>query len=214
MALPELQDLGRSGMAWSLMPVLLSRTEYARHRKQLGLPGVSRQAVSKAVEDGRISADANMMIDPEVADVEWVNNTAAPGPRRAKVWATPATAVLELGRLPAAGRAKRNGKQSPPSSQESDIPTAIPIFNDERARHEKAKADLAEMKVEAQRAGLVPLDDVKAKWFGLLRQHRDRLLGISDRIAEELAAATSHREAARLVHAEITEALTMLEAPP
>ena len=186
------------------MPLLLSRTEYARHRKQLGLPGVSRQAVSKAIEGGRISADANMMIDPEIADVEWVNNTAAPGPRRSTVPRPSKTPPI-----PGADGPSRAGKPSP-----LPVSGVVPIFNDERARHEKAKADLAEMKVEAQRAGLVLLDDVKAKWFGLLREHRDRLLGISDRIAERVAAETNDRKAARLIHAEITDALSMLEAMP
>ena len=186
------------------MPTLLSRTEYARHRKQLNLPGVSRQAVSKAVEDGRISADADLMIDPEIADVEWLSNTSTSGPRRAR-----APAPSRTPPPPGADGPTRAGKPLPLHKSHG-----VPIFNDERARHERAKADLAEMKVEAQRAGLVPLVDVKAKWFGLLREHRDRLLGISDRIAERVAAETNDRKAARLIHAEITEALTMLESMP
>jgi hypothetical protein len=55
---------------------LLKPAAYARHRN------VSRQAVSKAVKDGRISL-INGCIDPAVADIQWANNTDAAQSQRA-----------------------------------------------------------------------------------------------------------------------------------
>ena len=58
----------------------ITRAEYARRR------GVSAPAVTKAVKTGRISVGADGLLDPEVADREWAENTG----KRADV-PTPAT---------------------------------------------------------------------------------------------------------------------------
>lgn len=57
---------------------------YARHRAALGLSGGTTNAVIKAIETGRIVAaiGPDKLIDAEVADAEWVQNTrqvAKPG---------------------------------------------------------------------------------------------------------------------------------------
>ena len=56
------------------MPTLVSLADYARRR------GVSRPAVSKAIAAGRLRESVHRrgtrpVIDPEVADAEWVRNT-------------------------------------------------------------------------------------------------------------------------------------------
>lgn len=58
-------------------PKLLNLSEYARHR------GVSRTAVHRAVQDGRISIlmeEGKQLIDPVVADIQWANNTRSRAP--------------------------------------------------------------------------------------------------------------------------------------
>lgn len=47
----------------------ISQRAYARHR------GVSPMAVTRAIESGRITTDADGKIDPEVADKQWSENT-------------------------------------------------------------------------------------------------------------------------------------------
>lgn len=53
----------------------LSKRGYARHRAELGLKGTTHQAVSKAIETGRISTEPDGTIDPDKADAQWKSNT-------------------------------------------------------------------------------------------------------------------------------------------
>lgn len=53
----------------------LTQAQYARHRKRLGLPGATPQAVSRAIKDGRINRLEDETIDPAVADAEWAQNS-------------------------------------------------------------------------------------------------------------------------------------------
>lgn len=56
----------------------VSVTEYAESRRSRGLPGGSRNAVELAIQDGRIkliAKDPIRLIDPDVADKQWEENT-------------------------------------------------------------------------------------------------------------------------------------------
>lgn len=59
------------------MPTLTVR-QYATHRREAGLAGKTIQSVRQALDEGRIHAvsDKPIRIDPEVADLEWVENTS------------------------------------------------------------------------------------------------------------------------------------------
>jgi len=59
----------------------MNMSQYARHRKVKGLRGQTRQAVRRALKDGRIRYEANGLIDPEVADAMWSDRTKGP-PRK------------------------------------------------------------------------------------------------------------------------------------
>jgi hypothetical protein len=59
----------------------LTQAAYARHRKAHGLPGGTKQAVSRAIAAGRISTTMGRL-DPAVADQEWLRNTRAWGTNR------------------------------------------------------------------------------------------------------------------------------------
>jgi hypothetical protein len=54
----------------------LSERAYAAHRKARGLPGARRNAVTKALQEGRIHRMENGRIDPEEADRDWAANTS------------------------------------------------------------------------------------------------------------------------------------------
>jgi len=53
----------------------LSLRAYARHRARLGLPGRSLAAVQKAIESRRIAVGADGLLDPELADRQWLEHT-------------------------------------------------------------------------------------------------------------------------------------------
>ena len=59
----------------------LTVAAYARHRKSAGLPGGSESAVRNAIKSGRIERGVDGLIDPAIADQEWLANTGRPGPK-------------------------------------------------------------------------------------------------------------------------------------
>ena len=54
----------------------VSVSEYARSRRERGLPGGSRWGVQKALQAGRIAKDPDGLIDADRADRSWDANTA------------------------------------------------------------------------------------------------------------------------------------------
>lgn len=53
-----------------------TKAEYGRSRKERGLPGGTRQAVSQAVDSGRIELTPEGLIDFDAADDAWRRNTS------------------------------------------------------------------------------------------------------------------------------------------
>lgn len=137
----------------------LTIAEYAKLR------GVSRQAVEKAIQRGRISAaviDAKaypVKLDPYLADREWGRNVR---------------------------------KSGDDDDDDSEVGGDALNFNGERVRKLKAEADLAEIKVAQARGELVAWADLKAVWFELVRAERERVLavveGMAPRLTPELLA--------------------------
>lgn len=157
---------------------LLSMRQYAKHR------GVSPEAVSKAVQKGRISTvtteDGKRLIDPEKADQEWAantQNTKRQMPTRAEKaqGKTRSTQVEdEEPAAPAAG--------TPGQSQGG------PSYAQSRAIREAYAARLAKLEFEEKSGRLVAVDRVKVEAFRTARTVRDAVLNIPDRIAAELAS--------------------------
>jgi phage terminase Nu1 subunit (DNA packaging protein) len=56
----------------------LNLTDYAKHRKALGLPGGTLTAVRNAIADGRIVKGVDGKIDAAQADADWLANTGRP----------------------------------------------------------------------------------------------------------------------------------------
>ena len=53
----------------------MSQRAYAAHRRELGLPGHTHEAVRKAIACGRIVPGPDGKIDPEIADKQWAERT-------------------------------------------------------------------------------------------------------------------------------------------
>ncbi len=157
---------------------LVSLRAYAKHR------GVSLAAVQKAIHSGRITPNANGLIDTERADAEWRAKTR-PGQRRAR--AAPA--------LP------RDTAESPAAG--------LDYFR-ARAIRESYLARLAKIEFEERIAKLVDRDEVQVAAFTSGRTIRDNLLNIPDRLAATLAAETDVDRVHELLSAEIRKALEEL----
>lgn len=166
-------------------PNLLTQAEYARSRKDRGLPGGSREAVRKAVEEKRISVfGPDKLVDRELADSQWERNTRA---RQSPHANAPASAGLDLG-LAAVG-------QGSGSAGAADRPpAAAPVdtgYTEARARRERAEAEEAEMRTAKIRGTMVLREDVDRAMFEIMREVRDRLTSCARRIASEVASVSS-----------------------
>lgn len=158
-------------------PGALSLRAYARRR------GLSPEAVSKAVADGRLresvtrAGGAPKIADPDLADREWAANT------RPRIDHPPAPVADE---------------PSPPTPRPRRQPTAhvvveddparprVPDYNESRARREAALADMAEIEVAERRGDLVPVDEARAEVLERYTLVRTRLLGVPSRVAQRL----------------------------
>lgn len=142
------------------MPNLITPAEYSRRR------GCSREAVSQAIEAGRISTlpgpTGRKMIDPEVADIQWKRNTDPKQAERANSG--------KRGDAPSGG-GDQGGKE----------------YWESKARREKAEATMAELRAEELARQLVSVERVRAASMRMSRMLRDSLLAIPSKLAPILA---------------------------
>lgn len=148
----------------------LTQSAYARHRKAEGLRGATRQAVSLAVKEGRIRLLPDGTIDADEADAMWEANSQTPADTAQTAAARP--------------RNKR--------------PDAEISYNDERARKERADADLRELKLAELRGELVRRDAVELAWAEVATQTRERVLAVPDRVTPRITDGLLEQLADRL----------------
>ena len=140
--------------------------------------GMSLPAVQKAIASGRISTLPNGTIDSEVADEEWKRNTR-----------TRATMAAER-----------------EANEEGDAFGAAQ-YSKARAIREHYQARLAKLEYEQKVGSLVSRDEVKIAAFNTLRQFRDAILNIPDRLAAMLAAETDAAKCYEILATEIRKSL-------
>lgn len=158
-------------------PNLLTQAEYARSRKARGLPGGSREAVRKAVEEKRISVfGPDLLIDQALADLQWERNT------RARVGQT-GSGVIAGESVPAAA-----GSEVRAPEGQAPAPVVESGYNEARTRRERAEAEEAEMRTAKMRGAMVMREDVDRAMFEIGRELRDRLTACARRVAAEVAS--------------------------
>lgn len=180
------------------MSELISQREYARRRRERGLPGGTLRAVQKAIEAERIRL-IDGKIDPEVADIQWDRNTD-PDQQKRGAGGNLGTSLAE-GREPAptlqASAQPAVGDQRP--SQSGDQVSRIR----EAARADAARAELLEYQLQEKQGKLVRAEDVRRAAMEKARVARDALLGIPNRLAPILAAESDPAK----VHGRLAEEL-------
>jgi len=160
-------------------PNLLTQAEYARSRKDRGLPGGSREAVRKAVEEQRISAfGPDKLIDLQLADSQWARNT------RARVGSTDGSGQVQDAAgdlLSQSGEGVQVPASAPASVQEPSGYTAA------RVRTEMANAQLAELELARKRGNVRDVADITRGGFDIARELRDAMDSSVNTLAAELA---------------------------
>jgi len=158
---------------------LLSLRAYAKHR------GVSLAAVQKAIHSGRITPNADGLIESDRADAEWAAKTR-PGQRRTR---SAPPAVREPAEASGAG--------------------GLDYFR-ARAIRESYLARLAKIEFEEKTAKLISRDEVQVAAFTKARTVRDNLLNIPDRLAATLASESDADKVHQILTGEIRKALDEL----
>lgn len=171
---------------------IMSAAQYAKHRR------VSKEAVKKAIQQGRIYAKPTgkngYEIDPEAADKQWEENT--------KPLIDESTPIEKYA----------EGEDQKFNETDLDDPTKKISFSQARSIKEKYGARLAKLKFEEESKKLVRADEVKADAFKTARIVRNLLLNIPDRVSAELASITDPFEVNMRLKKEINDCLKSLSS--
>lgn len=168
----------------------LTQAQYARHR------GVSREAVRKAIRDGRIFLDRAGLIDRAKADAAWRANTD-PGKPSSTAMRTPGEPVVHGPAAPpppAAFDAAASGVDTLPEGM---------TYADARALKEWNQARTLDLKRRQLEGKLIEVEKVEDAAFRAARTARDTLMAIPDRLDAELAAISDAAEVHRRLAEEI-----------
>lgn len=161
----------------------MTRVQYANHR------GVSREAVRKAIRDGRIHTDARGRIEWLKADAAWAANT------------DPATGVAPT-TLPPEVATLAGAKPLPRMLGPDGRPFEITYAN-ARAMHEYFKAQLAELELGERSGKLIPREEIDDVLTRVFRSARDAILAIPDRVGDDLAVIDDPNELRRRLREEL-----------
>lgn len=164
----------------------MSISDYARHRKAMGLSGGSRQAVHRAINLKWIKKRPDGKIDAVEADHAWEANC----PRRRK------------GQKTAQQAHGTTGWEVAPDGGES--------HDAARTRKERALADKAELDAEVRAGQLIRLDTVETVLHKIGLIVRGRLEGMSDRAAARLVSVNTLHEARVILDEEVNGTLRAL----
>ena len=151
---------------------------YAKHR------GMSHTAVQKAIASGRISTLPNGMIDSDVADREWIENTEI--------------------------RPRGSSHRRP----DDDDAFGAAQYTKARAVREHYQARLAKLEYEEKVGSLISKDEVQVATFNQFRQYRDGMLNLPDRVAAMLAAESDAAKCYEILATEIRKALNEFADSP
>lgn len=186
-----------AGTATCLINIMgLSIRAYARHR------GVSHVAVKKAIDSGRITAEADGTIEPNRADLDWSRNTITPRksadqdgdavvheeaiePRRAAEPARHETPKKQPERQP-----ERQPKKEAPLSEQALQPVTAGGTSLLHARtvNEVLKAQNQRLELARKKGELVDRSSVVSHIFARAREERDAWLNWPSRISSQMAA--------------------------
>jgi hypothetical protein len=170
--------------------------------------------VRKAIESQRIRGIPHgnkVMVDPEVADIQWARNTDADQQQRG------APQQFELTQQ----RAQEAARGTAPEGVQTPAPPIVqgegesPLLVQEKADTERIRRQLLQLELDEKRGELVKVDDVERAYAAKLAGTRDALEGLPDRLADEFAVLSDPVQ----IHTRLTEEIKLamrsllIEAP-
>lgn len=188
---------------------LLTQAAYARHRQAAGLPGGSREAVRKAVDEGRITLISGR-IHARLADEDWERNTRARVSPQAQGQAGAGQGAAPGGDTPPTPI--EAAAAAAPASPPAPAPAPDTGYNAARARREIAEAEQAEIELQRKKGELVLREDVDRAFGEIMREVRDRLQATARRTAAEVSSLASAEACETVIDREHRIVLELLVA--
>lgn len=141
-----------------------NKTSYARHRKDAGLPGGTRRAVEKAIDEGRVDVDVIVAGKYEEADQQWAEHTDATKGKGT------------FGRQDSKGEAPKKR-------------ASTRTLNRVQLDRAQTKARREKLSLAREEGSLVDVREVERRWFAAGQRIRDLLMAMKDTAGPELVAA-------------------------
>lgn len=193
----------------------LNQTQYAAHRKKLGLAGGHLNSVQNAIKSGRLDGaltpDRKAIADVALADKLWESNTRHNRRPKAGPTAVPAAQPAQAKR-PRTGEGSANWREAPSNPPTTDVAEAsadVPPIAESLARKEAANAELAERKLAADKGAFIEVALVRREQLKENAEIQTRLLAIPSQLAQYLSRE-EHRRIAPIVKKVIRAALEQL----
>lgn len=180
---------------------LLTKAQYAKHKK------VSRAAVTQKVKSGQISTitgpNGKEMIDPEVADREWKENTQHLKRQNSL------GGLLKLVQAPEPNKPLESAPPAVklPRRKSIDIDS---VFESQK-RQEAAKARMSEIKLMAMEGEYIAVKDAEKKFYEAAKRTVNNMLNISARLAAPIAAESDPKKTYAMIDEEIKRATRHLQ---
>jgi hypothetical protein len=180
---------------------LMSVTEYARHRS------VSHQAVSKAIDAGRIKKERNGKIDSDKADASWALRTDPVRSMNNAPRQHAGATVLPAPSRPAVRDEAGTGSGTEHLGFGEKVALRIAM---QRLRRETAQADTAEMERDEKKNALMKRSDVDEHIAFFSQMGRDHCMAMPDRLAPAIAAVSDTATVHRIMKTDIDAVLRKL----
>ncbi len=191
----------------------LSATAYAAHRKRHGLQGGTQPAVTKALNQGRLTAPAAIKnekgqweIDPQLADVQWAETTKIHSHFNFSV------------------RSPSDPEEPPEPASPSDPPPlpAAPALPGVERKNNMTKAEVQRLReiVRLKRENIAlskeegevgSIEDFEREARRVAVITRESMMALADRLPGQLSVMNNENDVRELLTEEITKALRSLK---
>ena len=163
--------------------MLMGIAAYAAHR------GSTLNAVQHAIADGRITLNADNLIDADAADRQWEESVD---------FAKKREGPLEINR-----RGPGGSPDEPVALKHPTEPVPGMSYTQARALREVYDAQKRKLELQLRHGEMVAVRDVEAAAFKLYRQLRDACFNIAPRLAGQLTGQTDEQTIFDLIDAEV-----------
>ena len=179
----------------------MTKAQYAEHR------GVSRPAITKLVNNGRIVINSDGLVDVEMSDLV-LDNFSRPSQGTRVPKEVPTTTATKPRKV------KRTKANQMAFEELMSSITGHHDYNTARGLLTSYTADLKKLELQEKQGEMIHISIVAREAFECARRTRDAILAIEDRVSDILAAETDRDKVKSILNTEHRNALEELTNTP